>query len=329
MTNHILWPSIELFHNVIKTLKLIELRNSQPLPVVSYRAKVKLHGANMAIQIRPSGMILQSRTEIITEKNDYKGFAHWAIAHRAHFIDLPQNIILFGEWCGPGVEPFMAVSNLPNRIFAIFALQIETNSATYLETEEEKIREILGKTIQCPNLYVLPWEDLKITINFASQENLDQAALLLNQVILDVEKQDPWVQRTFGLSGLGEGLVLYPTLTCNSIDEYARLMFKVKGEKHRTIKSTQAVQIDPVAVANIDAFVDLVLTEARLQQGLSLICPENIDVKLIGRFIQWIASDVQKESKSELEASDLTWTQIEKPITQKARNWFLSKYKKK
>lgn len=39
----------------------------------------------------------------------------------------------------------------------------------------------------------------------------------------------------------------------------------------------------------------------------------------IKKFTKWISNDVQKETKDEMEASNLTWEQISKMLTTKAR----------
>jgi hypothetical protein len=68
---------------------------------------------------------------------------------------------------------------------------------------------------------------------------------------------------------------------------------------------------------------------ARLEQGAGKVCTGALsyDLKNLGKFIQWIAADVQKETKDELEASNLTWKQVEKAITAKARDWYKEKCK--
>jgi hypothetical protein len=83
-TTHVTWPSIELLHNVVRTLgHLYEL--GRPLPVVEYRAKVKLHGSNYAVQVTDAGVAAQSRTALLTAEADYKGFAGWVRCHEAYF----------------------------------------------------------------------------------------------------------------------------------------------------------------------------------------------------------------------------------------------------
>ena len=65
------WPSIELFHNLRRTLAAVEVS-----PQLTYRAKVKLDGTNAAVQIFPSGQVVaQSRSRVITPTQDNMGFA--------------------------------------------------------------------------------------------------------------------------------------------------------------------------------------------------------------------------------------------------------------
>jgi hypothetical protein len=65
--SHISWASIELLHNVVRTLTLLHEEHGVPFPVVRYRAKVKLHGSNCAVQVaRRASRSTQSRTTMLT-----------------------------------------------------------------------------------------------------------------------------------------------------------------------------------------------------------------------------------------------------------------------
>ena len=102
-------------------------------------------------------------------------------------------------------------------------------------------------------------------------------------------------------------------------------MWKAKGEKHRTAGTRTAVQVNAEVVASVEEFVSLMVTEARLQQGLGAVCGGTRDPKATGKFLAWTLADVQKESVAELEASGLTWAQVEKAVQAKARSWFQNK----
>jgi hypothetical protein len=70
----------------------------------------------------------------------------------------------------------------------------------------------------------------------------------------------------------------------------------------------------------------LVLTESRLEQGTKAV-GDSYESKFIGKFIEWMVKDVQKETKAELEASKLTWEQVNKVVSAQAKQWFLNKIK--
>lgn len=321
-TTHVSWPSIELFHNVVRTLThLSEL--GRPFPKVEYRAKVKLHGTNCAVQRTDAGVIAQSRTTILSPGADYKGFAAWVQAQQAYFAALRPGTILFGEWCGPGVEKGMAVSQLKAKVFAVFAAVID-GRVIY---EPGELREIAPAAGAPPELFVLPWEGAETLVDFGARAQLEEVAATLEQRVVEVEREDPWVKRSFGISGVGEGLVFYPVRVDGASPRLERqglaeLMFKAKGEKHRTVGAKVAVSVDPAVAASSEELVSMMLTEARLQQGLAAVGERS--PKKTGAFLAWIVADVQKESVAELEAAGLSWSQVEKGVQAKARAWFLS-----
>lgn len=311
MSAHVSWGSIELLHNAVRTLTILA-DQGHPFPVVTYRAKVKLHGTNCAVQIGDNHEIFaQSRTTLLTPEADYKGFATWVHA-RAEFWRAKQpGMVVFGEWCGPGVEKGMAISRASSKLFCVFSIQLPDR----MICEPAEIVELLREPP--PGLHVLPWEGDSITIDFGSRSSLESAAQVLNDRVTEVEREDPWVKSVLGISGIGEGLVLYPT------PHDPTLMFKAKGEKHRTAGTKVAVAVDAAIVASVDEFVALMVTDARLEQGLTAACDGARDPKRTSAFLAWVVTDVRKESVAELEASKLAWTQVEKAVQARARTWFL------
>lgn len=314
------WTSVELLHNIRNDLKILG-----KAPVVNYHAKIKLHGTNAGVQITSEGEVAaQKRSQIIYPKSDNAGFATWVAKNIEYFSQLKNdsNITIFGEWCGSSIQKGVAVSQIGRKVFAVFAIQyggVGTEIAK-LEIRPEKIREILP---QHNDIFVLPYYGEAITLDFGDSSQLKTASETINQIVKKVEAIDPWVKNTFGIEGVGEGLVMYPETADVVIrEDYTELMFKAKGEKHRVVKSREAVQIDPEVAHNIEEFVDLFVTEARLQQALREACDEELNIKKTGQFLKWISQDIQKESSTELAASGLSWKEVHKPISNAARKWY-------
>lgn len=325
----ITWPSIELLHSVVTTLRHLNEDLGTPYPVVRYRAKTKLHGTNCGVQVTPDGIVAQSRTGILTPTSDLKGFAKWTHSHASFFSALAPGMTIFGEWAGAGVEPGMAVSAVGGKVFAVFAIQHGSGADAQLDYDPARIKHILNDGLGMPtNMHVLPWEDIgELQISYADPASIEAAANAMSAVVERVEQEDPWVRRTFGSSGMGEGLVFYPEPGTVPTDpeNLARLLWKAKGEKHRTVRAKQAVQVAPEIAASIADFVTLVVTEARLLQGLETACAGEADMRHTSAFIRWVAADVEKETKAELEASGLVWAAVDKAIQARARNWLKAK----
>lgn len=323
--SHVSWGSIELLHNVIRTLTHLHEDEGRPFPVVRYRAKVKLHGSNCAVQVTGDGLFAQSRTTMLTPESDYKGFAAWVREQRAYFEALRPGLVVFGEWCGPGVEKGMAISQVASKQFVVFAVR-DGERVVY---EPDEVRALVPAAGAPAELHVLPWHGEPITIDYGSRESLERSAAALNDRVAAVEHEDPWVRSTFGISGLGEGLVFYPldvdgAAPRSDPEGLAALMFKAKGDKHRTAGARTAVQVDTTVVGSVAEFVALMVTDARMQQGLSVVCDGTVDMKHTGKLLAWVVADVRKESVAELEAAGLTWPQVEKAVQSAARTWFLA-----
>lgn len=339
------WPEITSFHNIRKYTKSYpEILQGDSL--VTYKAKVKLHGTNAAVQMIPSfgvgpgpgniaelPLYFQSRENLITPEKDNAGFARWAseaFKERQKTYGGP-GVIIFGEWIGPGIQKGVAVSEIPKKCFAVFAARpmLPSYIPDQLIVDPDKLQEIVAGV---PDVYVLPWYKEDTLVDWsASSEMLSIRVDLINDWVHEVEANDPWVEATFGVKGTGEGLVFYPTSEKHlGFENFKNLVFKAKGEKHKNIKDAAPAQVDPSVASGIDAFVDMVLTEARLEQGTTKVSADgstSYDLKLTGKFVAWVVGDVQKETAAELAASNLTWKQVQKPISDKARAWYMEKAK--
>lgn len=339
------WPEIEAFHNVRKFIRVDPnewFRAKELLSgtsTVAYKAKVKLHGTNAAVQVHTDGTIVcQSRTNIITPENDNAGFARFVMSNPEPWLEA-MGFILYGEWCGPGIQKGVAISEIPKKVFVVFASRPMNGSDTLVIEPGQ----LIGLVEHIPDVYVLPWyvrgayhdadvgafKEAQLDINWRqSDEDLTRNTDEINYWVHDVEVEDPWVQETFGVKGTGEGLVFYPTSTPHlGWENFQNLVFKAKGEAHKNIKTAAPAQVNAEAAASLDAFVELVLTEARLEQGARTVAltPGSYDQQQTGKFVAWCVADVEKETKDEMEASGLTWKQVQKPISTKARQWYLAK----
>ena len=313
---HIPWTKIQHFNEVHHINKI---QNK----LISYKAKIKLHGTNAGIVIANDGsIIVQSRTQKINVQNDNYDFAKYVKLHEDKFKTLSSNqdIVIFGEWCGKGIQKGVAVSQV-DRFFAVFAILIPLEDKIIIEPND--IKSMLS-SLNIDNLHIIPWfNDNAIQLEFNEQHSLHNDCVLnnLNNLILDIEKCDPWAKAIFDIEGIGEGLVFYP-LT-DSYEVYKDFVFKAKGELHRT-SACKKIQVKSDITNEID-FVKLVLTESRLNQGALHILGESLNFSkiFIKDFLHWIIDDILSECQEEL--STLNVDVVKKECSRFAASWFIKK----
>ncbi len=329
------WTSIGGFHNVRKTLSTYDLHKGP----ITYRGKVKLHGTNSGIVITPEGNVFaQSRTTTLSATEDNAGFAKWVESNKDYwqkFDTYLQSITVYGEWCGPGIMKGTAINKIGGKVFAVFAIQFGYSTVdddgqehATVNVDPTAIKSILGEMPE--DVCVLPWYGDEIVVDYEDRPSLESAVATMNKTVETIEAMDPWVKDAFGVEGMGEGIVYYPVSfeLWGALDRWhlSTFMFKAKGEKHKVVKTKQAVQIDPEVASSIDGFVEMVVTEARLEQGAREVAGDLVfEHRYIGPFLKWMGQDIQKETADELESSGLDWKQVVKPVSTSARTWYLAK----
>lgn len=307
------FPSIESFAHVHRR----QSKSFDPTNVV-YGAKIKLHGTNAGIRVSTLGDVCaQSRNRDLTPDSDNFDFAAWVETVKPLFAACTQaeDVVFFGEWAGPGIQPTDAVSKTDRRRLYVFAVQIGDK----MHYDPEFISVI---TPAHPDIEVLPLE-FDVAVDFAggTGDLVDR----VNASVDAIEKEDPYIASMFGVSDAGEGLVLAP-MAPTEIALWPDLAFKAKGASHRVKKSGKAVSEKLSIPVGVREFVDMFVTDARCQQGLAEACGGVADPQKIPNFLAWVGGDVKKESQAELVEMGLEWSQVAKVVNGAAVRWFKRQY---
>lgn len=352
------FPHIEQLRNVITSLKH-KYQNpvqtsdgwvfdeSLPLPTINFEGTVKLHGSNGAIVICPPHPIesypvniyAQSRETVLTPEKDNFGFCKFVLNIDQDSLinsipkdlinesmSLQEPIIIFGEWCGKGIQSGVAISQLP-KMFVVFAVKIGNKWVS-----KDFVKLIENPELNIFNIYrvTTTWV---IRVDFNDQTELEKTVEILERWTKRVEEECPFA-KTFGVEGLGEGLVWCSyddvrTKTFCGGNEGDPWMFKTKGEKHKNVKEGKLVQLKPDITNNVAELVASVVTEQRLEQGLEKLKEKGLEVlkKNTPTFLNWVQEDICRENKDILEASGLDEKDQLAGIQKAAREWYLKRAK--
>lgn len=103
------------------------------------------------------------------------------------------------------------------------------------------------------------------------------------------------------------------------------MWFKCKGEKHSVSKVRTLAPIDIDKVNSINECVEQICTESRMEQGIDVLREQGleIDIKNMGPYLKWLASDCIKEELDTIIASNLEPKNVGKAISNKGRVWYL------
>jgi hypothetical protein len=189
MSQHVPFPSIEQYRNVVKLVRERAQHDGVPLPRLTFRGSVKLHGTNAGIGFGPAGeMWAQSRSLVLTPEADHMGFATW-LRDNAQAIPHLVSSVIFGEWCGGNIQKGVALGQLP-KMFIPFA--VVTNGRWW--TPEEMKTFFFHSGLRC--IYDFP--NWTWVIDFNRPEEYQNA---LRDLTMAVELECP-VAKELGVSGV-------------------------------------------------------------------------------------------------------------------------------
>lgn len=315
------YPSIEQFRNVIRNVKAIHdyqgkdedgkaiYQHTTNYPVLEFQGTVKLHGTNAGIVKYKDRIEYQSRERVLSLEQDNAGFMMFMMNKNLDFlfkdIEFQDSIAIYGEWCGGNIQKSIAISQLP-KMFVIFGIKVDDKWIELDKNLQDNENSIYN---------ILQFQTYNIEIDFNNPE------VIQNKLIEDtlaVEEECP-VGKYFNIVGIGEGIVY----TCVT-NQY--LKFKSKGEKHSVSKVKVLNNIDTEELNSINEFIDSVVTDNRLEQGISYFKENNIEVtsKNTGEFLGWIVKDVLKEETDTIVTNQFDMKKVKGAIVNKARQWFLN-----
>jgi hypothetical protein len=311
-------------------------------PEITYVGSVKLHGTNASIIAHEDGSIsFHSKSTLLgridvdgeftlnkdnfsfaQEMNERREAVFSVVAKVKHCakkegIEIVYPLKISGEWCGPGIQSGVGISALDKKSFFVFGVRVGDQWLAWnsFYVGNDTVAGIYD-IFQFPHKY--------IKIDFCEPA---LAQNILAKYTEEVEEQCPVTVKLkeYGVipedaSEVGEGLVWVPEET-----EYVKdsdTWFKTKGQKHSVTKVKTVAQVDVEKLSSIVDFVDYVVTENRLNQGLLKV---GLDRTKIGEYIKWVSSDVNDEESDTLEKNNLTMKDVGKYISNKAREFYLSK----
>lgn len=351
---HISFPSIEQYRNVVKMVRDRAQHNGVPLPTIRFTGTVKLHGTNAGIGAyigSHDSFWAQSRSNVITVENDNAGFARFiddnekSFKHLVHEFALyaienkeaytSDTLMIYGEWCGQGVQKGVAISQLP-KMFVIFGVALISKIADKDDNDINRYRWFNPGDVQtCFDSYlfvdqsnvnikcIYDYDTWELDIDFSNPEAQQN---LLGRYTEVVEQRCP-VGANHGIEGTGEGIVWKASSLIDYDGDFYidDLIFKVKGEKHSITRVKTLASVDIEKVNNVKQFADNVLTEARLNQGLQSLKEQGLEpvVENTGAFLKWIGSDVIKEESDTMEGNGLDRKDVMPVINREARQWYM------
>lgn len=331
MNNFIKFPSIERFKHVYKEVRAraefvskddagVVFDASKPKPKITFTSTIKIHGINVGVSLdRQGNFTVQSRSRIVSPDDDSYGFYSWVTQpERQAFLTnylttcLADNdaVIVFGEFAGKGIQKWVAVSQVEKHFYPFNVATVKNDIVHYLPLYE--LNSLENRAINILPITLFPMQEFIIDFN-ATDLNLvlDE----IQQLCDAVECQCP-IGQYHQVNGIGEGIVL-----CSEDFTYR---FKVKGDEHATAKRQLAINSQDEQFDGIKDFVATVVSEPRLQQGMSYLQENNIAINKqhIPQYVEWIWQDVLKEEHDNIKAKQFEIKQLRKLVTNTAVKYF-------
>jgi hypothetical protein len=359
MTGIIKWPSIGHFRQTVSSVAYYTRRTgtqdengkpildeSIPLPVLRYRGTVKLHGTNVSLVFNPKGQRLSAQGREVQLSGEHTAFGFYqhvlgnyevmeALCRTLDKLNSPEisklfrpgrrpRLVVFGEWCGRGIQGKCAVSQL-EKMFVVFRAgwaeelpaDVSRDERTFWWLPPDQVKAAVEGLAGAGRIFhVESFPVFDRIVDFNTPETFLVKAVALTT---EVENRCP-IGAHFGVEGIGEGLVWQ---CLDNGWEHPRFSFKTKGDKHKGSSHKDKAQADPAEASSIAEFVANTATANRMEQGQSYLEARGIALNQnsMGEFMRWVANDILKEEADLIEAGELDTKKLTKAINKAALGW--------
>jgi len=293
---------------------------------------VKLHGTHADMVIDAKDAIrLQSRnqTDLRPEK-DNEGFATFAEPLKQDILALKNAyisryralnpstrleptcpVVIAGEFCGGKIQKKVALLQLKKQ-FVIVSVNVNN---TWLPDNE--YGDIHNESIGIYNISRAGFFHKTLQL-----QNPAESEAEINTLVKQVEQECPYV-RTFGVSGIGEGIVWKPRTYFSNPE----LWFKSKGEMLAVASKPRLPASASDNDGRVKSFAEAIVTENRMEQGCAYLKEMGVarDMKGLGRFLKWVVEDCLREEKRDMEEADIKEQNLKPAIVDIARLWYKTK----
>lgn len=293
---------------------------------------VKLHGTHADIVIDAEDVIrFQSRnqTDLRPEK-DNEGFATFAGAleqdilalkyayvsrYRALNRSAPLKptypVVIAGEFCGGNIQKKVALLQLKKQ-FVIVSVNVNN---TWLPDDE--YGDIHNESIGIYNISRAGFFYRTLEL-----QNPTESEAEIDTLVKQVEQECPYA-RTFGASGIGEGIVWKP----RGHSSTPTLWFKSKGEMFAVAAKPKRTAAASDNNSRVKSFAEAVVTEIRMEQGWGYLKEMRVarNMKGLGKFLKWVVEDCLREEKRDMEEADIKEQNLKPAIVEIARLWYKTK----
>jgi hypothetical protein len=335
------YPSTENFQNFIKSYKSKKeflglgpdnspIFKEIELGDIELSGTIKLHGTNAAITISSDKIFVQKRSDSMpldmTKGDFHFGFMNFVHSNSKWFRNLyeqltsdptlnltPESVLtIFGEWCGPGIQKGVAISQIPDKKFFIFGIQVQDDGRWL------NLSQIPYKSHNERIWFITMFKTYTLRANLKDVAKLSQE---LSTITLEVENECP-VAKEFGVSGIGEGLVW------TGVDHLGNFIkFKTKGDKHQKVNggNAQKIKVLKDANPNVNKFISEVDISNRLQQCYHSEFNNDVPNRSqTGKVLNWVFNDIISEEHHLLNELSLEVSDVKSALMESIRLLFFN-----
>ena len=303
---------------------------------VSFVGTVKLHGTHADILVYPDNRIVfQSRNITgLSVAKDNQGFAvdmsekttavlglrdvylaRWKELNPGARLGEDSPVVIAGEWIGDKIQKDVAISQLSRR-FVIVSVNINGTWQKDVEYSD----------ISLPDYDIYNASRAGVFHTTLYPDDYERTVSEVERITEEVAAHCPFAA-TFGISGLGEGIVWKPVPPqCNADTS---LWFKSKGGKFkptffRIPKQHEGADTVKERRKAAAAVAVAWCSQQRLDQGWDVLREKGIerDVRALGDFLKWIQYDILEEEKRHIKEHGVEEAALKIEIAKIAKPWY-------
>lgn len=298
-------PHIKEFKDIVKRVNYFCEKYCKQLPILEFVGRTKLQGSSVYLQRLNNEITAYNKNRVLTTEYDGHNFANYINSLPTDILNMlfddigtkTDDIVIYGEWINK--------SSTNDKVWVIYSYSLN-------DVISNNVDNIYNHQYNIHNINQLPFFSMHVDFN-CPQESISTFEQHVIESFNNLRQHNLFKHLEIN----SKEMVWY----WKNAPEDTTMWFKTKTEMDDI--TSESIMNN----ADLEKIISYIVNTKRLQQALNyttMNISKSLNQSYLNLYLKWIKEDILTKEVDILSQHKLQWKDISKPVTNIAKQWFLT-----